>query len=734
MSAPSAQAAPEAGGAAAPPATDAPATEPGQASAPAGDSGGHGPGKVGGAEAAHIDAEQPGRGSNRHMHELGADRRFAGDAVAGDKTVYNLFDGQKSAPLRPLSPSQEGFVRFTFVAPNGWDDLRVDFRDRRTVLLCGAPGHGRKTMAIRLLQTVEAAVIYELDPRVDLARMAERLAGQPFARGTAFLLCQPEDITRLDAYTFQSIEAALTAADARLVVTIGPEAQLRDDGLLRYQLQLPEAPARREILLRHLTYRLEDDEDRAAEILEPEEVEALVAETLERDGITCEVTAHLATLLSREGDRVDAARIRAQLRRRHTDEFEMWFDGLADLELRCFAIALAALHGLPYEEVARAARLLYDRLCDGGPVTLDDDSTLRVTGTDPFHNAPARLLRALQARTTETTVVTDYGRAPATTISYLDPEYAKRVIERAWRSHRIQDHLLDWLRDLVTSRSDQVRVYAGTTVGAIACVAFEYVRRSVLQPWADSDELHDREAVADALRVASGVPALRPAAVWLVDGWYRSGNVNMQSTAAIALGTRLGETDTTRSVRALERLTKVDDFAVRLGICRGFSSLLVKDPEGLVPLFYGVVERCLADPRRAVTAQLTFLLVAGDLLTDVHHPDGTIVRHPTLLHLAQRHAHLRRPLFLFWARALAGGSWINVAHIVLRYWAAYAESNPDILDALIRMVRAVNQIDPMAGAAIQRLARKWNGDEELIPMPNVGRAVGGVLNPEPLER
>src|SRR5438874_8159738 len=37
------------------------------------------------------------------------------------------------------------------------------------------------------------------------------------------------------------------------------------------------------------------------------------------------------------------------------EKFDLWFRSLPDLDTRCFAIALAAFHGLPAEYVAEAA-------------------------------------------------------------------------------------------------------------------------------------------------------------------------------------------------------------------------------------------------------------------------------------------------------------------------------------------------------------------------------------------
>ena len=54
-------------------------------------------------------------------------------------------------------------------------------------------------------------------------------------------------------------------------------------------------------------------------LAEPD-VAGLISETLDREGMTCQVTADLARLLSRAGDPVDAPKIKNLLLRRHADE------------------------------------------------------------------------------------------------------------------------------------------------------------------------------------------------------------------------------------------------------------------------------------------------------------------------------------------------------------------------------------------------------------------------------
>jgi hypothetical protein len=659
--------------------------------------------------------DQPGRASSHEQDKRRAQEKFGGDWVGGHKFVFHLADGLESSPLRPFPESLATLVREAFVSPDGWDEFRVDFHRHYAVVLSGTPGHGRVTMAVRLLQTVETRAIYDLDPHVDLTRMAERLSTLEIEHGTAFLLRDPEAIASLDSYTLESLETALTAAKARLVITVGSEAELRDEGLMRFRLNLPPAPKLRDVLFQHLAHQL--DEARAESLLAHTGIEALVAEQLDSGTATCELTVSLAQLLS---DAVEpfgedlVSQLRMSLRRNDRERFERWFDQLEDLELRCFAIALAVLDGLSYEDVSDAAHWLYDRLTAS--------PTEEQAARPPFRFSASRLCLLLRA------VLKPDEDGAETLIRYRSPDFPRLVLERAWRGYQIQGQLRDWLKDLVVDGSDAAKTCAGTALGVLATFAYDYVRRHILVPWSLGKNGDELGALADAIDVVARAPALHDKLVSLVNGWYADlEKPQRQATAALILGTRFGRAEATRSFARLERLAMIDHLPVHICIGRGVAGLLVERPD-LTAQMYAMVWRCLADRRRSMAGRLTFLVVANDLhTTGVTAANGSSGTWPTLLHLADRDSELRVPLFELWARVLTEGSVLDSAHKVLRNWAGLADGNDDLLVAFTRMARAISALDQRAGASIGRLARIWGSDDELVPLANVAAEISTVI-------
>ncbi|GAA1507283.1 hypothetical protein GCM10009827_021790 [Dactylosporangium maewongense] len=673
---------------------------------------------------------QPGLATKRNGYVRRAREIYGGDRVAGDKIIINLTGSETTVTLQPMSPTEVDFAQYAFVPPAEWETLRLEFRDTRTALLRGTRGHGRTTMAIRLLQTVRATGIYLLRPQVDLTRLADRITGQRIPPGSAFLLTDPDDLASLHEHAFLSLEAALQDADARLVVTVETDAALPKGDLLRYQVTLPAAPERRHVLLRHLEYRL--DETRAAEILGSADIRALVAEQL-TETATCETAATLALHLSRcqdEDGRIDVDRVRARVLQSRVDEFDGWFENLRDVELRSFAIALAVLHGLSYDEMSAAAHDLRDLLVKGDTVIHSGNADIQqVHRRDVFRFGRAQLLKRLQARIVEEVP----GSVPTMAVEFIDRTYAQRVLERAWHGYQIQNDLISWLDGLVATGSDTVRVFASQALGHLAVLSFDYLCRHVFNTWAGHDNFRYREAVAAALGVAARQETLRPHVTALVAGWY--GNREkplLQSTAALAHGTGLGAADPTVAFDMLYRLAMVDDLWVRLMIARGVTWLLAEEDdyqEQLMPRLYAMIERCANDERRAEAGQWMFVFVASDLQNDV--PDGeSVSAWPTLLRLAGSSGELRRRLvqMLVWVLT-AGGPRSEFAHRVLRSWAAMAESNPSLRDALTKLARSVLKHDARAGRIIQRLAWQWNSEDELVPLPQIASAIGALTAP-----
>ncbi|GAA4443757.1 hypothetical protein [Phytohabitans houttuyneae] len=682
---------------------------------------------------------RPGEGTARNEHWRAA-RTVHGDQIGGDKVAGHKFElrfGDRTVPVRELSIDLVEPVRYAFVDPDNWSQLLQRFRRQRSAVIRGRPGHGKDAAAIRLL-IGEVERVYHLDPTVDVAHLADSIAEQAESVGGArggigFLLCQPDGATKLRGFTFHALEMALAKANARLVITISPGQLAADQDVEPYVLDLPDQQVdRQKVFAGHLAWRCGDG--LADRLLASETVKSLLGE-LDEGEASCHSAAELAAVISSECDdsgTVDGFRVRERRRRQHDQAFDLWFDSLRDAEERSFAVALAVLDGLPYEDVTAASRRLRRKLeVTQHLVVSGGKPELRIARNEALRTPTNRLLERLRAVEVEQQVRYAYGMVPVRTVRYKDPSYPIKVIERVWCRYQIQPTLLEWLGELIVERSEPVRIFAASTLGVLSRYSFDYLWTYALNGWANSKDYRLREAVAYALREPSGDKQLAASVGTIVGVWYANREQpRAQATAARAYGAGAGGLDTATAVDRLGRLATVDDYAVAVAIGDALADLIVEDPDRVAPIACAGLLSWFTDRLRSRPAQLAFLILADSLVTWEPDGGGGETRWPTLLHLARTAEALRAPLFGLWRRALSENVLHDQARGVLTGWAGLAEADPAQLDVLLRLFRAVvtvPRVEPRLLRILSALAAEWVRPDNLTPLPRAHRAVDALL-------
>jgi hypothetical protein len=684
-----------------------------------------------------------GAGSARKEHWEAARRNFVdqvqGDVVTGTKIELNLAD--KSVLVAELSIDLLEPVRYAFVEPPNWAATTRRFAETRTVILRGRAGDGKDAAAIRLL-TGEVQTIYHLDPGIDVTGLPESITKLTARegrdeRGIGFLLCQPTDARKLRGYTFHALESALTAANARLVVTMRPEILPADTELENYVIDLVEpSVSRRQIVLSHLSWRC-NDEEALANLLANAGVESLVGELVD-GGHTCQSAADLASIINSERTDeglVNIARIRERRRRQRDHAFDVWFDGLRGADERSFAIALAVLDGLPYEDVADAARRLRAKLEPSQPLVVSGGAKpeLRVARRDLLQTSTRRLLDTVRAVECDEKARYSYGLVPVRVVTYRDELYPKRILERVWRGHQIQPTVLSWLYELILSQSEQVRYFAANAVGLLARFSFDYVRTSSLERWAASKDARLREAAAYAMREPAADPRLTACVTRVVSGWFADeGFPFRQATAARAFGVDVGQPDRATAIDRLGRLATVDDYDVCVAIGDALADFVLDDTDRMAPQVCMALLEWIDDPNRVRSAELAFLILASTVVTWEPVDDkGTEVMWPTLLRLAGEIDGLWDSLSRLWRHLICNSVLQDLANSVLTRWAGMGETNVSQLRALLRLIGGAatgSKSDARVRRNLRVLTREWIKPKNLTPLPQAHRAVNALID------
>jgi hypothetical protein len=658
-----------------------------------------------------------------------SDAQVSGDVVSGDKIVIGAL-GSRPARAHPLPENDLEEIRRAFGEPEGYAGLLETVRPRPIVILRGPAGAGKQAAATRLLLTLEYQSIHRLNPDDDLSRLAEEL--RP---ATAYLLCDPTSPEALRRHVMQGLEAGFQRTGGRLIVTMSSTFHLADEELSGYVVEADLVPDASRMLRGHLEYRLGPLADTV--LADPERERALV-EVL-GDDVRAARVRDLAVAIWQETDddgAVDVEAVRRRFARRADENLDIWFRSLPDTDTRCFAIALAALNGLPTEYVAEAAVALRDRLEPEPATTVRlGEQSAQLRPRDRFAISRSVRLRRPWARITSTRYESaDYGSVPADVAEYVDPAYPKQVILRAWRDYDIQRELLDWLAELVaTHPAEPVRVYAAAAVGYLATHGFEQVLQRVLNRWKNSDNPAERQGVAHALAGPANDPRLRPVILKLTRTWQRDpspANAATQATAARVWGCALGERDPALALENLDRLAMMrHDLRIQVSVGWALADLLTHDPALTAPILARLL-RWLRDRERQSTGELAFLVLANGVLMapDPNSSRKRLLAWPALLSLADEQPELRGALATLWRLVLGGAQHSTAAEWVLERWARRLEPDERGCVVLAQLVRAASEQHDRTRRAFLRQAAEWTSTENLDPSPRAAAAVRRALD------
>ncbi|BBA95454.1 hypothetical protein RVR_316 [Actinacidiphila reveromycinica] len=733
----------------------APAATPAQAgpagpSAPGPGAGAPPPGRPGGAPAASGGAAA-GRaaGSSAPRHQVGAGggaaratarsglgsarsialrearvRVVRGDAVQGDKIVV-VAGGHRGVTLRALSDATVQAARFAFQDPPRWSEIRSAAWRQRSVVLRGPAGSGRSAAAVRLLQAAGTASWYAVDSVAELAGLTTL---DDLAPGAGLVVGSPRDAADLRGPQLENLEGLLERADARLVLTVGPEVRL-DRTLAEYVQQLARPDDLGAVMAAHLAHRT--DEDTAAALLADSRVAGL-ADTLLGGSAACRDAARLAAILA-DGI-LDTASVRALFAQGDGDDADTWFESLGDPVLRTHAIALAFLNGLPREDVALAADALLRRFESGGRLIGLPAAADRTVprARDPFALPLDDHLDRLRARTVPSLVRGDSGWLPCTVAEYRDDAMPRRVIRHVWSQYRVQAQLLEWVGELVDSPSLQVRGFAGTALGLLATESFDLLAGRVFPEWICHAESGDRrrEAVGYALRMCVDDPALHDGVRALVEGWFQDGDWQAQAAAARAYGLCLGGGDLASAVESLVLLARVDHLGVAVAIGDSLADLMVADVERNAAVVLDALTGMFGKRRSRATGHLCFLILVDALAAGAQPAaPGDQGARPTLLHLSVHDPALRETLAWLWSEVIGGGLFDEETSQVLGRWAAQAEHDAGLMDDLLRMLRHLAERHTRVRQLLLRYADGWEGDHMPRPLRRAAGLLRAELNP-----
>ncbi|MEU1705448.1 hypothetical protein ABZ478_08585 [Streptomyces sp. NPDC005706] len=553
------------------------------------------------------------RRATRTLFDVGRDltsfdRSYIGSAIIGD--INLSLDARRSgAGMRsgPVPEEELRRLRRVHVEPEGYIRLRNALRARRLLVLGAAPGTGRTSTALSLLDEVTTASangaepepgtgsrVRRVDPDGGVRQLAESLDhargdGEETPSGTGYLL--ELSLTRPGALPpaemdLDELAAALERREAYavIVVTVGSAANALLAG--RYGMLCPPAPTR-ELLRTRLLERLEghaatatapDDGPGPAELLARAEelwARAEVEGVVGLKDLRPAEAELLASLLAGHvlGD-ISYEELLAGCRSLAASQVQEWFAGV-DRALTArpagtatgagrpdtatlfhpvaFRIALAVLGGASHSAVAAAAHLLTWELS----VQCDPDNT---PARPLFCDDPEADLALSRAEVTDGRVEVAGGEVPARLIWYRGTALPSAVLTELWDRHfPVRAPVVRWLRLLADDPRSQVWMRAAVAAGELCVRDFDYGYTELVRPLAEAATPRRRIFAATTLDQAAGHGTHRGTVHRLVGDWSRNGTRALRWTAAMALGYGNAAATMDDTLDALARIGVRDD-------------------------------------------------------------------------------------------------------------------------------------------------------------------------------
>ncbi len=490
------------------------------------------------------------------------------------------------------------------------------------VVLRGAPGTGRTTTALRLLDEVATQGVARFGPEANLRTLPDAELQPGFGYllelvpGWASGIPQAVDADRLCTQ--------LSERGCFMVIVVPHDLRYRT-AFGDYVTDCP-SPDPQQVL--HLLIELESQRSPELESALKQLTTTGKSQVAGPIKLPSEARWTAALMVSHASGQITAEQMAAQRDECLSEFVSDWFESLANIppsaaadeqvKLATFRIALAVFNETPFEFIAEAGERLAHQI-------LTAASPRRAPGRAVFANHRDDYLADSHAHLIPGTTTFMKSSAPSIFAQYVDDRMPVAVLRHVWDVHNIRGPMTSWLQALSQDPRPYVFMRAALALGLLASWDFSYSFHELIDPWAQASDEQSRRRLVAAIALdaaSSGNSDVVPVVTEIVDNWCRKGSAQRRWTAATALGYDLGLRDPDKSLQHLRRvgtweegrLAPVASWAVSRIFARG----------GVEPVLRSVGE-WLADERKAVRdlALMAVIRIADLRAADLDEVDIT---------------------------------------------------------------------------------------------------------------
>jgi hypothetical protein len=667
-----------------------------------------------------------------------ADVNVARDFTTGGAKQRRTAQRAGSGPVQVDSAHLADYTS-TYVEPPGFPDALAMLEQHHLVVLAAPEGTGRDATALALLQraltggeAAEERPIFEVAASRALgneawtvpARTAGYLVTEPSAAGHGRGGATAAD--RIDDAWLTGVSTALGEVDSFLVVITGP-LQGRLASATRsadFVVDDPGLPDPVEILKARVlaAASLDAAEPDPAE-LDPAELDRLLLEAnaaavlAERPWPRFAVRA-AATVVEALKSGEDLATALERMRN-PGEQVKEWFGFQPDLSQVAFAVATAVLENSSFLTVSDAAVDLYLALAQSSKAP----STLK------FRRALAAEQPWIEITAPQQSPAGGSSPVPEA-VRFRNPLLWRAVLAYTWTElDGVRPILLSWLQRLVGHPDVEARARAATAAAVLAAGDFQYALHRYLLPWANAESEILRQSTALTLGVIGSIPE-HTSRVWaLLRQWADELRLDtrrrLPTTAAMAAGGPLGDTDPQRGLRLLHTVLREGDWDLLEPVALSILHLVEsgRTKEVIRALMEWTTQPNAKSETSTVKALVAYAFAVRQPAfgspddDDSDAAPDSPANWPVLL----RDAHLfRDELPELWGRALGTTTVRPLALEALRDWMRVADDDGTAFPTVLDVVAGIADRGSRDLERLEYHLDRWARDED-DPSPAAGR-------------
>jgi hypothetical protein len=487
------------------------------------------------------------RGANININILhdsvaiNAPTEVGGDLVGGDKlkrAAASFVSRAESGVSGQVYASEIEKTVSVYVEPAAHQRACQILSEKHLLILWGAAGMGKRSAAIRLLESFHQETIFEIAPTLEGLKDFHCQTKQGYLWRTP----PAEKINSLPRSVVDQISREHKGEGSHLVITLAKDARIDTDAMRDYLLEWDDCPDGAAVLGRHLAWRLKKESEQvraeAEALRHREQIIALINGALRRPSQAARLAESLVRLARGE---LSLEKLMTAFADLDHQDVKTWFEEHPQRNQRLQMIALAVLEGSTLQRIGAAGEDLQAAVASNGPTNVNGATTEIAEAELPLDTE--QWLIEFQAKIVYQEISAQYGRSTVEAVIFKNPQFQTAVLAYAWqRLQRWRTPLLNWLVELGGGGGMEYRIAAAAALSELSQYhAFDDVLREAVSVWAKAGEPGQRRLAAFILMLQALRKNLSAQALGVLHHWATlRGNWRLQWTAATAYGTELG--------------------------------------------------------------------------------------------------------------------------------------------------------------------------------------------------